>query len=156
MKKNTTTKKSPKKAEAREQQKQIRRMAAKQKLTIGVDLGDQQSRYCILDEGANVVSEGRLPTTKEGLDSLFAKMAGSRVALEVGTHSPWVSRHLETLGHEVIVANAHKVKLITQSVRKNDRVDARQLARLARADAALLSPIRHRGEAAQQDLAVIR
>jgi transposase len=156
MKKNTTTKKSPKKAEAREQQKQIRRMAAKQKLTIGIDLGDQSSRYCILDEGAEVVSEGRLPTTKEGLDSLFAKMAGSRIALEVGTHSPWVSRQLTALGHEVIVANAHKVKLITQSVRKNDRVDARQLARLARADAALLSPIRHRGEAAQVDLAVIR
>jgi transposase len=131
-------------------------MAAKQKLTIGIDLGDQSSRYCILDEGAEVVSEGRLPTTKEGLDSLFAKMAGSRIALEVGTHSPWVSRQLTALGHEVIVANAHKVKLITQSVRKNDRVDARQLARLARADAALLSPIRHRGEAAQVDLAVIR
>jgi transposase len=156
MKKNTTTKKSPKKAEAKEQQKQIRRMAAKQKLTIGIDLGDQSSRYCILDEGADVVSEGRLPTTKEGLDSLFAKMAGSRIALEVGTHSPWVSRHLTALGHEVIVANAHKVKLITQSVRKNDRVDARQLARLARADVNLLSPIRHRGEAAQVDLAVIR
>jgi transposase len=156
MKKNTTTKKSPKKAEAKEQQKQIRRMAAKQKLTIGIDLGDQSSRYCILDEGAEVVSEGRLPTTKEGLDSLFAKMAGSRIALEVGTHSPWVSRHLTALGHEVIVANAHKVKLITQSVRKNDRVDARQLARLARADVNLLSPIRHRGEAAQVDLAVIR
>jgi transposase len=156
MKKNTTTKKSPKKAQVKEQQKQIRQMASKQKLTIGIDLGDQSSRYCILDEAGEVVSEGQVPTTKAGLDSLFAKMASSRIALEVGTHSPWVSRQLAAMGHEVIVANAHKVKLITQSVRKNDRIDARQLARLARVDPKLLSPIRHRGEQAQRDLAVIR
>src|SRR5580704_8685907 len=156
MKKNTTTKKSPKKAQVKEQQKQIRQMAAKQKLTVGIDLGDQSSRYCILDEAGEVVSEGQVPTTKAGFDSLFAKMASSRIALEVGTHSPWVSRHLTAMGHEVIVANAHKVKLITQSVRKNDRIDARQLARLARVDPKLLSPIRHRGEQAQRDLAVIR
>jgi transposase len=156
MKKNTTTKKSSKKAGGREQQKQIRRMAAKQKLTIGIDLGDQNSRYCILGEGAEVVSEGPVPTTKAGLESQFAKMPSCRIALEVGTHSPWVSRQLAAMGHEVIVANAHKVKLITQSLRKNDRIDAQQLARLARVDPALLSPIRHRGEVAQLDLAVIR
>jgi transposase len=156
MKKNTTTKKSPKKALAKAQSKRIRHLAANQKLYVGIDLGDQSSRYCILDEGANVVSEGQLPTTKAGLDSLLAKMPSSRIAMEVGTHSPWVSRHLAAMGHEVIVANARNVKLITQSVRKNDRIDARQLARLARADPKLLSPIRHRGERAQLDLAVIR
>jgi transposase len=78
------------------------------------------------------------------------------VALEVGTHSPWVSRQIAGRGHEVIVANPHKVKLISQSVRKNDRIDAQTLARLARVDPQLLSPIRHRGEQAQADLAVIR
>jgi transposase len=83
-------------------------------------------------------------------------MAPSRIALEVGTHSPWVSRHLAGMGHEVIVANPRKVRLITQSVKKNDRVDAEQLARLARVDPKLLSPIRHRGPEAQADLAVIR
>ncbi len=103
-----------------------------------------------------MVSEEQVPTSKIGLDSLFAKMPASRIALEVGTHSPWVSRHLASMGHEVIVANSRNVKLITQSVRKNDRIDAQQLARLARADPKLLSPIRHRGEEAQMDLAVIR
>jgi len=152
MKKNTTAKKSP----AKGQKDQIRELAAKQRLTIGLDLGDQTTRYCILDEAGEVVSEDQLPTTKTGLDSLFAKMPASRIALEVGTHSPWMSRHLAAMGHEVIVANAHKVKLITQSVHKNDRIDARQLARLARVDPKLLSPIRHRGEVAQMDLAVIR
>jgi hypothetical protein len=104
MEKNTTTtNQSPKKAEA-QGKTQIRRMAAKHRLTIGY-LGAPTSRYCILDEGP-VVSEGQLPTTKAGLDSMFAKIPASRIALEVGTHSPWVSRHLRSLGHEAIVANA--------------------------------------------------
>jgi len=135
---------------------QIRRMAAKQRLTVGLDLGDRSSRYCILDEAGEKASEDQLPTTKVGLDSIFAKMAPCRIALEVGTHSPWVSRHLTAMGHEVIVANPRKVRLITQSVKKNDRMDAEHLARLARVDPKLLAPIRHRGPEAQGDLAVIR
>jgi len=155
MRKHTTAKKDQK-ALSKTQTNPIREMATKQRLTIGLDLGDRHSRYCILDAAGEVVSEGKVPTTQTGLGSVFEKMPSSRVALEVGTHSPWVSRHLGSMGHEVIVANPHKVKLITQAVRKNDRIDARQLARLARVDPKLLSPIRHRGEQAQADLAVIR
>ena len=155
MKQHSTAKKNAEKL-SKGKKKQIQQAARNQRLTVGIDLGDRSSRYCILDEAGEVVSEGQLPTTKAGLSSLLAKMPSSRVALEVGTHSPWVSRHIAVMGHEVIVANPHKVKLITQSVRKNDRIDARQLARLARVDPQLLSPIRHRGEAAQADLAVIR
>ena len=135
---------------------QIRRVAAKQRLTVGLDVGDRTSRYCILDEAGEKVSEDKLPTSETGLQCLFGKMAPCRIALEVGTHSPWVSRQLAGMGHEVIVANPHKVKLITQSVKKNDRLDAEQLARLARVDPKLLSPIRHRGEQGQAELAVIR
>jgi len=155
MKKNTTAKKSPK-ALSNRKKNQIREAAAKQRLTIGIDLGDRTSRYCILDEAGARVREGALPTSRTGLGGLFAKMPSSRIALEVGTHSPWVSRLLTEMGHEVIVANSHKVKLITQSVHKNDRIDAEQLARLARVDPKLLSPIQHRGPEAQADLAVIR
>ncbi len=155
MKKNSTAKKGPK-ALSNGKRNQVREVAAKQRLTIGLDLGDRTSRYCILDEAGEKVSEGQLPTTQAGLSSLFAKMPSSRIALEVGTHSPWVSRHLAGMGHEVIVANSHQVKLITQSVHKNDRIDAEQLARLARVDPKLLSPIRHRGREGQADLAVIR
>lgn len=155
MKQITTTKKNHK-ALSKTEQKQILQKASQQRLTVGLDLGDNQSRYHILDEAAETVSTGQLPTTKAGLRSLFEKMPPSRVALEVGTHSPWVSRLLTELGHEVIVANTHKVRLITHSIKKNDRIDAEKLARLARADPKLLSPIRHRGEVAQADLAVIR
>lgn len=154
MKKHTTAKKNQR--ALTNTKKQIEKMAANQRLTIGLDLGDRSSRYCILDAEGEVRSEGELPTTKTGLNSLFGKMPCSRVALEVGTHSPWVSRQIAGLGHEAIVANPHKVKLITQSGRKNDRIDAQKLARLARVDPKLLSPVRHRGAEAQADLAVIR
>lgn len=155
MKKHITAKKNQR-ALPKTKGKQIREVAAKQRLTIGLDLGDRTSRYCILDEAGEVVSEGPVATTTGGFQSLLAKMPSSRVALEVGTHSPWVSRQLVGWGHEVIVANPHKVRLITHSGHKTDRIDAEKLARLARVDPKLLAPIRHRGEEAQADLAVIR
>jgi transposase len=155
MEKHTTTK-AHKKALSKKLRSQIANVAAEQRLTIGLDLGDRYSRYCILDAAGDVISEGELPTTKPGLNSLFEKMPSSRVAHEVGTHSPWVSRHLAQLGHEVIVANPRQVALIGRSTRKDDPIDAQKLARLARVDPKLLYPIRHRGEQAQADLAVIR
>ena len=82
------------------------------KRTIGLDLGDRTSHYCILDEAGNVILEDRLPTTPQGIQQVFRKIPRSRIALETGTHSPWVSRRLTELGHEVIVAHARNVRLI--------------------------------------------
>src|SRR5229473_376315 len=127
-----------------------------QKLTIGLDLGDRWSFYCVLEEAGKVILEQKVPTTTEGMKQTFAKIPGSLIALETGTHSPWVSRLLTELGHEVIVAHAQKVELITKSNRKDDRHDARTLARLARIDAELLGPVRHRSAKAQIHLTVIR
>jgi transposase len=90
------------------------------------------------------------------MSQVFASMVRSRIAMEVGTHSPWVSRLLQSFGHEVIVANARRVRLIGQSSRKNDKQDAKLLARLARVDPSLLCPIQHRGEQAQEHLAMIK
>ncbi len=134
----------------------IKSQAANKKVTIGMDLGDRSSRYCLLDEEGVVIGEGSTPTTKAGIAKVFGAMARCRVALEVGGHSPWVSLQLEEFGHEVIVANPRNVRLIGESTRKDDRLDARTLARLARIDPNLLSPVRHRGAEAQADLAVIR
>src|SRR6202045_294406 len=127
-----------------------------QKLTIGLDLGDRWSFYCALDEAGQVILEQKLPTTPEAVKQTFSKIPQSRIALETGTHSPWVSRLLTELGHEVIVAHAQKVQLITKSNRKDDRHDARTLARLARIDPELLGPVRHRSAQAQIHLTVIR
>src|SRR5580704_3750070 len=125
-------------------------------LTIGLDLGDRTSHYCILNEAGEVILEQELPTTPKGIEKVFSRIPRSRIALETGTHSPWVSRQLTQLGHEVIVAHARKVRLIGESSRKDDRLDARTLARLARIDPALLGPVRHRSAKAQIHLTVIR
>ena len=126
------------------------------KLTIGLDLGDRSSWYCVLDEAGEVIGEQKLSTTPKAMKEVFAAMLCSRVALETGMHSPWVSRLLSELGHEVIVAHARNVRLIGESRRKDDRLDARMLARLARIDPQLLAPVKHRNRQAQADLMVIR
>ena len=94
-----------------------------------MDLGDKTSRYCMLAGNGEVVEERSLATTKKGMTQVFGGLRGCRIAIEVGTHSPWVSRLLKSLGHEVIVANARQVKLISSSSRKDDRLDAQMLAR---------------------------
>jgi transposase len=126
------------------------------KLTIGVDLGDRWSCYCVLDEAGEILLEQKVATTPEAMKQIFAKIPRGLIALETGTHSPWVSRLLRELGHQVLVAHAQKVQLITKSNRKDDRHDARTLARLARIDPELLGPVRHRSAKAQIHLTVIR
>jgi transposase len=125
-------------------------------ITIGMDLGDKTSRYCVLDAEGKVLLEQSTATTKKGMTQVFGSLGTSLVAMEVGTHSRWVSRLVKQLGHEVIVANARKVRMISESSNKDDRLDAKMLARLARVDRELLSPIQHRGEQAHQDLMKIR
>jgi transposase len=126
------------------------------KLTIGLDLGDRWSNYCVLDEAGEILLEQKLATTPEAMKQTFEKIPRSLLALETGTHSPWLSRLLKELGHEVLVAHAQKVELISKSNRKDDRHDARTLARLARIDPELLRPVRHRSAKAQIHLTVIR
>jgi transposase len=127
-----------------------------QKLTIGLDLGDRWSWYCVLDEAGKIRLEQRVSTTPKAMGEVFGGMPRCRIALEIGTHSPWISRLLSALGHEVIVANARKVRLIAESRKKDDRLDAQTLARLARIDPQLLYPVKHRSVQAQADLTVIR
>ena len=135
--------------------RQIRNIS-EQKLTIGLDLGDRSSWYCGLDETGGVLLEQRLSTTPKAMKEVFGGRPRSRIALETGTHSPWVSRLLSEVGHEVIVAHARNVRLIGESRKKDDRLDAQTLARLARIDPKLLWPVKHRGAKAQADLTVIR
>jgi transposase len=149
LKKNTIAKRKPTAGKAASK-------VSKGRMTIGLDLGDKSSRFCELDASGDTVAEGSVLTTKKGLRQRFGGKRRCRIALEVGTHSPWISRLLSKLGHEVIVANARQVRLISESSRKDDRMDARMLARLARVDPQLLRPIRHRSEKAQLDLVAVR
>jgi transposase len=165
MKKNSNSNKQQKRVMENEQGEQklfaLRELrkenpGAAERLTIGLDLGDRFSCWCALDADGEVIARGEVINEKQPLEHFFSRIPASVIALEVGTHSPWISRLLEKLGHEVIVANARQVKLISESSRKHDRLDAEFLARLARADKKLLAPIRHRGETAQADLMAVR
>jgi transposase len=122
-------------------------------LFIGMDLGDRWSRLTILDPAeGQVVEESRVPTSGGAMQRKFSALAPARVAMEVGTHSRWVSQALRDLGHEVLVANARKLRVILDNPRKGDRADSHTLARLARLDPKLLFPIEHRSPQAQADL----
>jgi transposase len=126
-------------------------------ITAGLDLGDKYSYLCLIDtQSGEVVQEGRLRTTPQAFRRRFSSELPLRIAIEAGTHSPWVSRVLEECGHEVLVANARKLRLIYANKHKNDEVDAENLARLARLDPKLLYPLKHRGEGSQAHMAIIR
>ena len=76
---------------------------------MGLDLGDRSSHYCVLDEMGHMVVESQTATSPKAMESVFGRIPRSRVALETGMHSPWVSRLLSGLEHEVIVAHARNV-----------------------------------------------
>ena len=111
-------------------------------MTAGLDLGDKYSHLCLIDsEGGEVIEEGRLRTSPVTFRRRFASEQPMRIAIEAGTHSPWASRVLEECGHEVLVANARKLRLIYANKQKTDEIDAENLARLARLDPKLLYPL---------------
>ena len=142
-----------KSSRSRQQQAEWKQRPA---ITVGLDLGDRWSHYCMLNEDGDVVEEGRIATTEAGLRKQFEGEPRQRVAMEAGTHSPWISRLLKRLGHQAIVANARKLRAISQNESKNDKADAEMLARLALSDPRLLSPLEHRSVERQRDLNLIR
>jgi transposase len=125
-------------------------------VTIGLDLGDRTSRTYTVDADGACLGEASVATTAVALTRHFAAYAGARVVLEVGTHSPWVARVLETQGCEVVVGNPSAMYGARRRRKRNDRLDAEFLARQGRADVSLVHPIHHRSAAAQEALAVVR
>jgi transposase len=124
---------------------------------VGMDIGDRYSHLVILDaETGEVLERSRVRTTQAAVRSRFGEVPRLRIALEVGTHSPWIAHLLSELGHDVIVANARKLRLIYENRNKDDQIDAEYLARLARVDARLLVPVQHGSAQAQADLAILR
>ena len=124
--------------------------------TVGMDLGDKFHTVCEIDEDGEIVFKGRISTTQRALERTFKDREPLTVAMETGTHSPWMSRALESWGHRVLVGNARKLRAIYASTQKTDDRDAEMLARLARADPKLLSPIRHRGRRTQTHRALLK
>jgi transposase len=123
---------------------------------VGLDVGDRKTCYCVLDSDGDVATEGTVSTKAHSMRLQFEGKPRMRIALEAGTHSAWLSRLFTELGHEVIVANARSLRMISESDSKNDKADARMLARLAPVGIDLLCPIEHRSEAVQNDLRILR
>jgi transposase len=123
---------------------------------VGLDVGDRKTHYCVLGLDGELVVEGAVATRKASLQVQFEGKVKMRIALEAGAHSPWISRLLAEMGHEVIVANPRNLRMISESDSKNDPADARLLARLAHVGPELLSPIQQRSEKTQVDLALVR
>ena len=124
--------------------------------TIGIDLGDRKHAVCVLDAKGEVVKQESISNNRPSLAALSRRYPGALMVMEVGMHSPWTSRFLKEQGHRVLVANPRKVRAIYQNVRKSDRNDAELLARLARSDEKLLSPVEHVSEEMQRDLLQIK
>ena len=126
------------------------------RLTVGVDLGDKWSNFCILGLDGEKLTEGELRTTPQDFAEFFQAMAGARVIMEVGTHSAWARDVVARSGHEVLVANPRQMEGPKQRKRKNDRVDAHKLARVGRMDPQSLFAIEHRSVEVRQDLVALR
>jgi transposase len=126
------------------------------RLTVGVDLGDQWSHYCILGLEGETLAEGQLRTTQQNIAEFFQALNAARAVFEVGTHSAWVQEVICGCGHEVLVANPRLMEGSKRRKRKNDRIDANKLARLGRVDPQSLHPMRHRSKEVRQDLVVLR
>jgi transposase len=125
-------------------------------VTIGIDLGDKIHEVCVLNMDGEIVERFSVKNTKKQLQKEFKRFLAPVIAIETGTHSPWISRILTAMGARVLVGNARKLRAIWSSSQKTDVRDAEMLARLARFDEKLLYPIHHRCEQAQVDLEMIK
>lgn len=125
-------------------------------VTIGMDLGDKKHVVYTLNATGATIETGAVVNTKEAISAFFSKYPWATVVMEAGTHSPWISRLLNDLGHNVLIGNPRKLRMIWDSDNKSDTRDAEMLARIGRFDPDLLSPLQHRGEKAQVDLTLVK
>jgi transposase len=126
------------------------------RLTVGVDLGDKWSNYCIVGLDGEKLTEGELATAQQDFAEFFQSLAAARVVMEVGTHSAWARDVVASCSHEVLVANPRQMEGPKRRKRKNDRIDAHKLARVGRMDPQSLFPIEHRSVKVRQDLVAVR
>ncbi len=101
--------------------------------TIGLDLHKRESQLCIIAEDGSI-SERRIVTSRERLTAVLGNCPPARILVEASTECEWVAQHLESLGHEVIVADPNYAPMYATRARrvKTDKRDARALAEALR------------------------
>lgn len=125
-------------------------------ITIGMDLGDKNHIAVVFDAKGNELEVANVANTKKSLRSYFKQYQGAMVAIEAGTHSPWISRLLEEMQCKVCIGNPRKLRFIWDSHDKSDERDARMLGMVCRIEPRLLSPLHHRSSQAHADLALVK
>lgn len=125
-------------------------------ITIGMDIGDKNNAICVLSSGGELINNDTIENTDKSIGSFFKKYKGAVVAIEAGTHSPWISRLLASMDCKVLVGNPRKLRVIWDNDQKSDERDAEMLARIARFDPDLLYPISHKEEQAQMDMELLQ
>jgi transposase len=128
----------------------------KNTITIGIDLGDKFHIAVVFDGEGNELETAQVTNTKAGVSKFFQRYKHARVAMEAGTHSPWISRLLGEMGLTVYVGNPRKLRCIWDSTDKSDARDARILGMVCRIEPRMLHPLKHRSIQAQADLASIK
>lgn len=126
------------------------------KKVIGMDLGDKQHVMVVFGEDGRELEASRCGNTSAQIQRWFGRYPEAVVAMEAGTHSAWISRLLQSMGHRVYVGHPRKLRTIWDRDDKSDERDARRLAMLCRVDPRMLYEIVHRSEAAQLDLEIIQ
>lgn len=115
----------------------------------GIDVHAKTSELCEVSGQGKVMRRESFRSTPAAYRRRFEGIARARVVLEAGGSTPWIARLLEGLGHEVVVVNPRRLRLIAESTLKCDRVDAEILARLSRIDLELLRPVYQRSPEGQ-------
>jgi transposase len=123
---------------------------------VAIDLHDEYSQICVMNDSREVLAEAKVPTTRAALSDFFSQRASARVVFEAGPHSLWVSELLTELTHEPMVCHPRRVRLIAESRNKNDRVDAELLARLSLSDLELIKPIQQRSRDTLGERSIVR
>jgi transposase len=131
-------------------------MSTQPQVFVGIDISDKTSVVVTIDSAGVKVRQVQISNTARSLQTNFQNRPPMRIGLEVGAQSMWMARTLRSFGHEVYVANARELRLISGNSQKSDANDALLLARLVRVDPALLHPVRHRAEDAHCELLVVR
>jgi transposase len=123
---------------------------------VAIDLHDQYSQICVMNQAREILMEARVPTSRAAFVEFFGQRERSRVIYEAGPHALWVGELLRELGHDPIACHARRVRLIAESRNKNDRVDAELLARLSLSDLDLIRPIDQRSRTTLEQRSVVR
>lgn len=123
---------------------------------VAIDVHDQYSQICVMNQDREVLVEAKVRTTRAALTEFFCNRARSRVIFETGPHALWIGELMTELGHEPVSCHPRRVRLIAESRNKNDRVDAEFLVRLSWSDLELIKPIQQRSRQTLEQRSVIR